>query len=236
MTPEYASTADVTRARDLGIDLVVDLRGPRYATSGVLGEAPGRRIAPGPKRPIVRGKEAITAYSQLSPAEALPIVLKRMGSTFAEATKAIADALNRPEEGSTSRKNRRRTYGTPSLKSGRREGGGVLVHCRLGKDRTGVFTGLMLRLLGVSEDEVIEDYLLSAVELDAAKELLGRYETPEFNAMARGSRVADELPNRAAMEEVLTSLERDFGGAEGYLRRHRISGRTIDRLIDSLLE
>ena len=39
--------------------------------------------------------------------------------------------------------------------------GGVLVHCMVGKDRTGIATALLLTLLGVHRDVVVQDYLLS---------------------------------------------------------------------------
>ncbi|MEV8638324.1 tyrosine-protein phosphatase [Streptosporangium sp. NPDC051023] len=39
----------------------------------------------------------------------------------------------------------------------------VVVHCAAGKDRTGVLTALVLRLLGVSEEDVIADYALTAL-------------------------------------------------------------------------
>ena len=38
----------------------------------------------------------------------------------------------------------------------------VFVHCSAGKDRTGVATAILLTLLGVSHDDVLADYLLSA--------------------------------------------------------------------------
>lgn len=46
---------------------------------------------------------------------------------------------------------------------------GLLAHCAAGKDRTGIFCALALTHLGVSEDDVYEDYLLTntAVDFDA---------------------------------------------------------------------
>lgn len=41
--------------------------------------------------------------------------------------------------------------------------GPVLVHCMAGKDRTGIICGTLLKLLGVSHDHVVEDYLLTNV-------------------------------------------------------------------------
>lgn len=45
---------------------------------------------------------------------------------------------------------------------------GLLAHCAAGKDRTGIFCAIVLGHLGVKEDEVFEDYLLTnhAVDFD----------------------------------------------------------------------
>ncbi|MEV4623704.1 tyrosine-protein phosphatase [Asanoa sp. NPDC049573] len=40
--------------------------------------------------------------------------------------------------------------------------GGVIVHCHEGKDRTGVLVALLLLVAGVPEDEVADDYALTA--------------------------------------------------------------------------
>ncbi len=39
----------------------------------------------------------------------------------------------------------------------------VVIHCAAGKDRTGVLTALVLRLLGVAEEDVIADYALTGL-------------------------------------------------------------------------
>ncbi|MFF5205137.1 tyrosine-protein phosphatase [Streptosporangium sp. NPDC000396] len=39
----------------------------------------------------------------------------------------------------------------------------VVIHCAVGKDRTGVLTALILRLLSVAEDDVIADYALTGL-------------------------------------------------------------------------
>jgi hypothetical protein len=43
--------------------------------------------------------------------------------------------------------------------------GGVFLHCRYGRDRTGFIAMLLLALAGVSQDEIAEDYLYSGVVL-----------------------------------------------------------------------
>ena len=37
---------------------------------------------------------------------------------------------------------------------------GVIYYCNAGKDRTGLITALILKLLDVSNDQIIQDYIL----------------------------------------------------------------------------
>jgi protein-tyrosine phosphatase len=46
--------------------------------------------------------------------------------------------------------------------------GGVLFHCFAGKDRTGVIAACLLKLAGVSDDDVAADYMLTQVYLRGA--------------------------------------------------------------------
>ena len=45
------------------------------------------------------------------------------------------------------------------------DGGGVLVHCVGGKDRTGLLSALLLHLAGVSSEDIAADYALSEERL-----------------------------------------------------------------------
>ncbi len=57
--------------------------------------------------------------------------------------------------------------------------GAVVIHCHAGKDRTGLVVALALRLAGVSEGMIAEDYALSDTYLDALyKEMLSKKPTP----------------------------------------------------------
>jgi protein tyrosine/serine phosphatase len=205
MTPEFMSAADAEAARDLNIELVIDLRGPRFPTSGPFGEPPARRVTPGRRRALIQNPEELKTFLALAPEDALPRVLDRMGPAIAKSAALIAEAP-----------------------------GAVLVHCRLGKDRTGVFCATLLKLLGVDDETIIADYLLSAETLDEAHSLLRADEPADQVGM--GSRVANEPPKREAMQAVLARLEDQYGGAEAYFRANGLSGRRIAALRRNLLD
>jgi len=94
---------------------------------------------------------------------------------------------------------------------------GFLLHCSAGKDRTGFGAAMILYALGVPEDVIVEDYLLT----NTATELLDRMR-PMFEERY-GDRVDEaslvvtagvrEEYLRAALEEV----HQHFGSVDGYL-------------------
>lgn len=203
MTPQYMTPADVTKAQELGIRLVFDIRGGQ-STSGPVGAAPGRRVAYRPRRHVVWTPEAMQKYRQLPPEVQLPQVLDRLGRNFAKGVSAMAD-----------------------------EDGATLFHCRLGKDRSGVLAAVLLKLLGVSDEDVIADYLLSGDAAATARPLVTEDGDDPTQSEAR---VVREPAQRHLMEITLARLESEYGGAYAYLRRHGVPKYKLDALIDRTLE
>jgi protein-tyrosine phosphatase len=111
--------------------------------------------------------------------------------------------------------------------------GGVLVHCFVGKDRTGMTVALALRLAGVPDDVIAEDYAFSAVGLRA-----------EFDialAAARDARqrrfLAEELSSRPeSIVALLDQLDAEYGGIEPYLRAFGMPAEAMGALRDRLVE
>jgi protein-tyrosine phosphatase len=69
--------------------------------------------------------------------------------------------------------------------------GGVVVHCGIGRDRTGLIALLILALAGVEPDAIVEDYALSHERL---RKFFGRDDDPIADRLAeRGTTVADTL-------------------------------------------
>ncbi len=81
--------------------------------------------------------------------------------------------------------------------------GGVVVHCALGRDRTGLVTFVLLGLAGVARDDVVIDYLVS-------DERLARHADPERREVGRfvEALLASRGTNRrAAMEQVWDTVD-----------------------------
>ena len=98
---------------------------------------------------------------------------------------------------------------------------GFLVHCAAGKDRTGFACALILHALGVAEETVLEDYLLTNEFLDIEGDIMTRLISnfgsgvlpePDFIEALAGVR-PEYL--RAAYQ----AIESEFEGVEHYLER-----------------
>jgi protein tyrosine/serine phosphatase len=105
----------------------------------------------------------------------------------------------------------------------------VLVHCTLGKDRTGLVVLLVAMLCGASEEGVVRDYERSGVELE------GEREEREKEVAKIGL-----SPSFAGVEEgwvgvVTTWLREEWGGVEGYLRKGCGVGEEVIEGVRSIL-
>ena len=64
--------------------------------------------------------------------------------------------------------------------------GGVLIHCEVGKDRTGLMTMLLLDLVGTPADVIAADYALTATGLAPLfADLIAKAETDERRVRLR---------------------------------------------------
>ena len=104
--------------------------------------------------------------------------------------------------------------------------GAVVVHCTAGKDRTGLVTALLLRLAGVSIEEIAEDYALSGANLrERARPWIEEAETDE--ELRRRERIS--ATPAEAMAGVLEELQRRYGGVAGYLREGGATEEMLER-------
>ncbi len=96
------------------------------------------------------------------------------------------------------------------------DGAPLAFNCTAGKDRTGVFAALVLRLLGVSEDDIVADYVLSnecRAEWNA-----GAYE--RLGAAGLDIELIRPLLEQeaSAMTAMFRAIDEDFGDFEAFLR------------------
>ncbi|RAK91858.1 hypothetical protein BO79DRAFT_140396 [Aspergillus costaricaensis CBS 115574] len=97
----------------------------------------------------------------------------------------------------------------------------VLVHCELGKDRTGVFISLLLFVLGVCETDIIYDYTLSQDEIkDIIHERKAKLFKTAFMDGISVSPIALENHFKAlpgSMKLFLSYLRETYRDGRGYL-------------------
>lgn len=109
--------------------------------------------------------------------------------------------------------------------------GPAVVHCAFGKDRTGVVVALLLRLVGVTEEAVVGDYMASSAcmeECIATARRIPRYQPfADLDVWRCDERM---------MRYYLGELEARFGGAEKWALGKGIPEETIGRLRAALLD
>jgi protein-tyrosine phosphatase len=99
--------------------------------------------------------------------------------------------------------------------------GAVLIHCAAGKDRTGILAALTHHLIGVAEDDLLADYLLTneaigmekriPLMMQAIDEGVGRKPTAAAARVAMGVEAA-------YLDAALSATKAGHGSIDGYLK------------------
>ena len=109
----------------------------------------------------------------------------------------------------------------------------LLFHCGAGKDRSGVMAAFILSVLGVDDNDIIADYILSAPYMkDLITRLMNEPGTPED---IRNLPAYTWEASSASMVRFLSSLKREFGSVRGYLAMHGAETSLFNRLEKALL-
>jgi protein-tyrosine phosphatase len=109
----------------------------------------------------------------------------------------------------------------------------LVFHCSAGKDRTGVLTAIVLGILGVTDDDIIEDYTLTAPYM---KELI-----TSWNNDPKAAEALKNIPeylleaSPESMTFFLSTLKREYGSVRGYVEAHGAEVSLIHRLETALL-
>lgn len=109
----------------------------------------------------------------------------------------------------------------------------AVYYCAAGKDRTGMVSAVLLRLLGVPDDQIVEDYALT--EAPSEERL-----TLRLKAMGRDLKNLELRERMAAhpetMEHFLSGFDRLHGSAEEFLLSCNLEESTLERVRQNLLE
>lgn len=112
----------------------------------------------------------------------------------------------------------------------------TLVHCTVGKDRTGVTIALALSAVGAEREAVIADYALTESQLPAQRnrriaEYLRAHHPDAVHAVA----LATQSP-AGVMRRLLEQVDERWGSAAGYLRANGMTEGELDALTAALVE
>jgi protein-tyrosine phosphatase len=109
----------------------------------------------------------------------------------------------------------------------------ALVHCSLGKDRTGVVIAIVLSVLGVPDDVVAEDYRRTDDAFTVEERNTRFQRAVEIGFSQQQVATLFGSPPEVA-RELLAEVRDEFGSTEGYLRTQGVSADTIAALRNTL--
>jgi protein-tyrosine phosphatase len=109
----------------------------------------------------------------------------------------------------------------------------VLVHCTAGKDRTGVLVGLLMDVLGASDEDIATEYGLSDASIDR---LISYLRSSGRALQGTDEEIRTRLstpPER--MAGFLTLMRRRYGSAEQFFEVQGVTAATITRVRELLV-
>lgn len=112
----------------------------------------------------------------------------------------------------------------------------TLVHCTVGKDRTGVTVALALSAVGAEREAVIADYALTESQLPAQRsQRIVEYLRTQHPDAVHAVALATQSP-APVMRRLLEQVDERWGSAAGYLLTHGLRQDELDALIATLVE
>ncbi|MFK3679553.1 tyrosine-protein phosphatase [Microbacterium sp. NPDC090218] len=112
----------------------------------------------------------------------------------------------------------------------------TLVHCTVGKDRTGVTVALALSAVGAEREAVIADYALTESQLPAQRsQRIAAYLRAQHPEAVHAVALATQSP-APVMRRLLEQIDERWGSAAGYLRANGMSESELAALTAALVE
>lgn len=94
--------------------------------------------------------------------------------------------------------------------------GGAVYHCAAGKDRTGIISAVLLGTLGVSDDLIVADYVVSGERIDAIIERVMNMKGYEEALLQMPADTLHAKPE--SMQAVVAHVATRYGSMSDYLR------------------
>ena len=112
----------------------------------------------------------------------------------------------------------------------------TLVHCTVGKDRTGVTVALALAAVDADREEIIADYALTESQLPVERSRrIAAYIRAQHPEAVHAVSLATESPANV-MRALLERVDDRWGSAAGYLRANGMSDEELAALKAALVE
>lgn len=112
----------------------------------------------------------------------------------------------------------------------------TLVHCTVGKDRTGVTVALALSAVGADREAVIADYALTESQLPAQRsQRIADYLRTQHPEAVHAVALATQSP-APVMRRLLEQVDERWGSASGYLRAQGMTDAELAALSAALVE
>lgn len=196
--------ADLAELRPLGVRTLLDLRSGREIAEsgrGLLHAEPGLEVVHIPFGRI--GEEADPTWSNLTLAELYRGIVIEARDALATVMTTVAERGDAP----------------------------LVIHCAAGKDRTGVSVALLLRLLGVDDDTIVADYLLTGSNFEIFRR------TAPADVRAQLDAFPDEIMrvDEQVMRETLALIDAESGSTEAFLAAAGVTPQTVAALRERLL-
>ncbi len=112
----------------------------------------------------------------------------------------------------------------------------TLVHCTVGKDRTGVTVALALSAVGADREAVIADYALTESQLPVQRtQRIAEYLRTQHPEAVHAVALATQSP-APVMRRLLEQVDERWGSAAGYLRAQGMTESELAALSAALVE
>lgn len=113
---------------------------------------------------------------------------------------------------------------------------GFLLHCTAGKDRTGFGAAVILSALGVPEDHIFDDYLLTNTAQELFLAMKPRFEENYGGTVSDADLQAIAGVQRDYLAAAIDTIHRHFGDMAGYLEEIGLGPTEIKALRTRLLD